>query len=254
MKYAADFRSIARNVLKGKWTLAVIAGMIASLLGAVSSGGTKFNFEFTDQGANFSLNVAGQQIYNSGAAMDEQFLGILVGGAIVGMLAVLALAIAFFFVGSVVELGYARFNLDLLDRKEDTQIGTLFNYFSHWSTALASRFLRFIYVFLWSLLLVIPGIIAGLSYAMTGYILAENPKLSASEAISCSKQIMRGNRFRLFCLEFSFIGWDLLCMLTFGIGYLWLTPYKQAATAAFYREISEIVTNTAPCDPPAWEN
>ena len=54
-----------------------------------------------------------------------------------------------------------------------------------------------------------------------------------------SKQMMYGNRFRLFCLEISFIGWSLLCLLTFGIGNLWLTPYVQTATAAFYREISD---------------
>ena len=65
------------------------------------------------------------------------------------------------------------------------------------------------------------------------------PELTASEAIEQSKQMMYGHRWRLFCLQFSFIGWDILsALLTFGIGSLWITPYKQAATAAFYREIS----------------
>ena len=73
---------------------------------------------------------------------------------------------------------------------------------------------------------------------MTGYILADHPELTASEAIECSKEMMDGNRFRLFCLQLSFIGWSILCAFTFGIGNLWLTPYRQAATAAFYREIS----------------
>jgi len=85
---------------------------------------------------------------------------------------------------------------------------------------------------------VIPGIIATYSYAMTGYILAENPEMTASEVLKRSKEMMSGNRFRLFCLQFSFLGWDFLCLLTFGIGYLWLRPYKQAAIAAFYREVS----------------
>jgi len=64
--------------------------------------------------------------------------------------------------------------------------------------------------------------------------------MTASEAIARSKQMMYGNRFRLFCLQLSFIGWDILCALTLGIDYLWLTPYRQAATAAFYREVSEM--------------
>lgn len=73
---------------------------------------------------------------------------------------------------------------------------------------------------------------------MTGYILAEHPELTASEAIASSKEMMSGNRFRLFCLHLSFIGWAILCAFTFGIGNLWLSPYRQAAAAAFYREIS----------------
>ena len=139
--------------------------------------------------------------------------------------------------GSVIEVGYVRFNMDLVDRTE-AKIESLFAYFYHWKTTTATRFLKGLYTFLWSLLLIIPGIIAAYSYAMTGYILAEHPELTASEAIERSKEMMSGNRFRLFCLQFSFIGWAILCTFTLGIGNLWLTPYKQAAVAAFYREIS----------------
>ena len=70
---------------------------------------------------------------------------------------------------------------------------------------------------------------------MTGYILAEHPELTAGEAIAQSKAMMAGNRWRLFCLQFSFIGWDILCALTLGIGNLALRPYRHAAEAAFYR-------------------
>ncbi len=100
------------------------------------------------------------------------------------------------------------------------------------------RLLRGLYIFLWSLLFIIPGIVAGYSYAMADYILAEKPNMTASEAVELSKSMMYGNRFRLFCLQLSFIGWDILATLAFGIGHLWLTPYKQASYAAFYREVS----------------
>ena len=79
---------------------------------------------------------------------------------------------------------------------------------------------------------------ASYSYAMTEFILAEHPELTAGEAIAQSKVMMAGNRWRLFCLHFSFIGWDILCTLTMGIGHLWLRPYRQAADAVFYREIT----------------
>ena len=100
------------------------------------------------------------------------------------------------------------------------------------------RFLINLYIFLWTLLFIIPGIIASYSYSMTHYIMAENPEYGVNEAIAASKEMMRGNRWRLFCLRFSFIGWSILCIFTLGIGYLWLNPYMEAANAAFYKEIS----------------
>lgn len=238
MKYAADFRSIARNALSGRWAIAVITGLIATLLGAVASNGPEIKLNINDSGANLGLEFAGQQIYTTSGGWNEALTGFIIGSATFIILAALIMAVVYFVLGGVVGVGYARFNLDLVDRQKEPEIGALFGYFTYWKTTAAAKFLQGLYVFLWSLLFVIPGIVAGYSYAMTGYILAEHPELTASEAIEQSKQMMSGNRFRLFCLQFSFIGWDLLCALTVGIGNLWLRPYKQAAEAAFYREVS----------------
>lgn len=103
---------------------------------------------------------------------------------------------------------------------------------------MVANLLQWVLILLWTLLFIIPGIVASYSYAMTGYILAEDPDLTASQAIQRSKEMMRGNRWRLFCLQLSFIGWIILCLFTFGIGNLFLNPYQTAADAAFYREIS----------------
>ena len=238
MKYAADFRGVARNALSGRWTIAVITGLIASLLGAVASNGPELKLNISDNGANVGINFAGQQIYSSSGGWNEALTGFIVGSATFIILAAIVMAVVYFILGSVVGVGYSRVNLDLVDRQKEPEIATLFGYFKYWKTTAAASFLQGLYVFLWSLLFIIPGIIAGYSYAMTNYILTENPELTASEAIEQSKQMMSGNRWRLFCLQFSFIGWDLLCALTLGIGNLWLRPYKQAATAAFYRDIS----------------
>ena len=238
MKYAADFRNIARNALSGRWAIAVITGLIATLLGAVASNGPEIKLNINDSGANLGLEFAGQQIYTTSGGWNEALTGFIIGSATFIILAALIMAVVYFVLGGVVGVGYARFNLDLVDRQKEPEIGTLFGNFTYWKTTAAAKFLQGLYVFLWSLLFVIPGIVAGYSYAMTGYILAEHPELTASEAIEQSKQMMSGNRFRLFCLQFSFIGWDLLCALTLGIGNLWLRPYKQAAEAAFYREVS----------------
>lgn len=238
MKIASDFRYIAREALHGKWGIAVITGVIASLLGGLGSDGpeVKLNIDMSE-GANVSFEYAGQTILSTSGGMNEQLGAILIGSAIYIAIAAILFAAVYFVLGSVIETGYAKFNLNLVDRTE-AKIESLFTYFYNWKTTAATRFLKTLYCLLWSLLFIIPGIIASYSYAMTGYILAEHPELTASEAIERSKEMMSGNRFRLFCLHFSFIGWEILCAFTFGIGNLWLNPYRQAAAAAFYREIS----------------
>ena len=249
MKYASDFRSIARDALKGRWGIAVLAGLIATLLGAVSSGGPEVTLNMGDTGTSLNLEFANQQIFSTADGWMPKLNAFLVGGAMYIILVAIVMAVVFFVLGSVISLGYSRFNLDLIDRQKDPELGTLFGYFTHWKNAAMAQLLQTLYVVLWSLLFIIPGIIASYSYAMTSFILAENPEMDANEAIGRSKEMMYGNRWRLFCLHFSFIGWDILATLTLGIGNLWLVPYKQAASAAFYREVSGTEYTTAAQDP-----
>ena len=98
-----------------------------------------------------------------------------------------------------------------------------------------------IFVFLWSLLLIIPGILAIYSYSMTFYILADHPSVPPLDAIRRSKELMRGKRWKLAKLQARFIGWYLLAFLTCGIGLLWITPYSQTAISNFYNDIKSRV-------------
>ena len=239
MKFAEDFRRIARNALTNKWYMAVAVGLGASILGGVSSGRPEFKVNIDGNNVSMNFNLAGQTIYSTGTngGISSEVGAWIIGSLGIIFIVALVIAAIYFILGSFVGVGYAKFNLNLVDKKESA-FETLFEYFSYWKTTAVMRLLRGLYVFLWSLLFIVPGIVAGYSYAMTDYILAENPNLTASEAIEQSKTMMYGNRWRLFCLQFSFIGWDILATLAFGIGHLWLTPYKQAATAAFYREVS----------------
>ena len=234
---AEDFRKIARNVLTGKWVTSVLVGLVASLLGGLASEGPQVKINVDASNADVSFSFAGQNIFSTGGGLNSDIAAFIAGTFFFFTIIALVMAVIYFVLGSFVGVGYAKFNLNLVDKKE-TAFETLFEYFSYWKTTAAMRLLRGLYIFLWSLLFIIPGIVAGYSYAMTDYILAENPNMTASEAVELSKSMMYGNRFRLFCLQFSFIGWDILATLAFGIGHLWLTPYKQAAYAAFYREVS----------------
>ena len=236
MKRAAEFRAIARSSLKGRWGIAVLAGFLTALLGGAAGRIPSFSSSSSD-----TLSSLGSS--------EELILSFALSILATSLISLLL----YLFVGSAVEVGYAGFNLDLVDRRE-VSIRQLFSYFPYWKTMVAASLLRWIYTILWSLLFIIPGIVATYSYAMTSYILADHPDMTANEAISASKKMMEGNRWRLFCLEFSFIGWSILCSFTLGIGSLWLTPYIAAAKAAFYREISGTEVTEPPMDlPPLWE-
>lgn len=97
--------------------------------------------------------------------------------------------------------------------------------------------LMYVFIFLWMLLLIVPGIIMSFAYALTPYILVDNPELSITDAIKRSKKLMKGHKWDLFCLELSFIGWILLSILTLGVGLLWLEPYLITTIAGFYEDI-----------------
>lgn len=124
----------------------------------------------------------------------------------------------------------------LLVNMDTNILSNLFNFSNYWRKV-GGMVLMTILIFLWSLLLVIPGIIKSFSYSMTPFILDEFPELSPSEAIHRSRMMMKGHKFDLFWLYLSFIGWGILCLFTFGIGFLWLVPYIQTAEAAFYEEV-----------------
>ena len=236
MKCAADFRAEARAVLKGRWKLAVGVGFLAMILGGADGiGAIDVNFGFVDGNFQMTLDVLGQNLNPI-----EMMHNISVGSAFavwqyLSMVAALV-AIARIIIGAFVEVGYAKFNMDLIDGEEG-RLETLFRYSKQWGTMLAAALLQAVYILGWMLLFIIPGLIAAYRYSLTSYILAENPEMDANDAITRSKELMKGNKWRLFCLRFSFIGWDILSILTLGIGDLWLTPYQNAATAAFYREL-----------------
>ena len=107
------------------------------------------------------------------------------------------------------------------------------------SRVLTTTLLYYVYVFLWSLLLLIPGCIKSYSYAMTPYILKDNPEMKNNAAIEESMRMMDGHKLELFLLDLSFIGWAILSILTCCIGFLWLVPYMNMARVHFYEDLKK---------------
>jgi len=257
MKIAADFREAARQALSGKWLTAVLTAFVASLLGVSSvtlsySSGTNINSSTETQLGNVQITD-----------FWLQYRFIIISAIVISLLWLIAIIV----VSGAVRLGYAKYNLKLVD-KEDARVSELFSQFDRLGDGFCMNFFISLFTGLWSLLFVIPGIIKSLSYSMTPYILAEHPELTARQAITKSRYLMDGNKWRLFCLGFSFIGWILLCSLPIIAGasiagavyafsgsfsaFLWVLPfylvclvaslflcaYREAAFADFYRSIS----------------
>lgn len=126
--------------------------------------------------------------------------------------------------------------LDNIRENKEYKVGQIFVGFNDYTRILGTLLLKSLYTFLWYLLLIIPGVIKQYSYAMTDYILRDHPELKNNAAIERSMAMMKGHKFDLFYLHLTFIGWALLCIVTLGIGLLWLYPYMLSAQAHFYEE------------------
>lgn len=94
-----------------------------------------------------------------------------------------------------------------------------------------------LFIALWSILLIIPGIVKACGYAIAFYIKVDCPQYKPMEVMKLSESIMKGHKMRYFMLQLSFIGWYLVGILTFGIGFLWIMPYVQSTNAEFYRDL-----------------
>ena len=191
MKYAADFRAEARDALRGRWPVAILTGFVASLIGAgIATGGGSSSNSDSD-----STGVLIQEF--QATELWLQFRAIIIA-LLVALVIWLIITIV---IGGAGKLGYAIFNLKLVDNKE-VEFKDLFSQFHRLGDGFCMNFLMGLYTVLWTLLLIIPGLIKTFSYAMTPYILAENPGMTATEAITESRRIMDGNKWRLFCLGF----------------------------------------------------
>ena len=141
-------------------------------------------------------------------------------------------------IGGPMMYGIAKISL-LLARGETPKLAQLFDGFSEFSRTLLTYLLRTVFILLWSLLLVVPGIIKAIAYSQTFYILLEDKNIDPMEALRKSERMMYGYKATYFGLCLRFLGWILLCLLTAGIGFLWLAPYMQVTFAKFYEEVKQ---------------
>lgn len=125
----------------------------------------------------------------------------------------------------------------LLDGDDNFTANSFRIAFGRWIRNVGGIFLMGLFIFLWTLLFIIPGLVKAFAYAMTPFILVDKPEIGVNEAIDLSQKMMKGHKFELFYFSMSFFGWILLSCLTLGIGLLWLMPYMCTAMAAWYEDL-----------------
>jgi uncharacterized membrane protein len=125
-----------------------------------------------------------------------------------------------------------------IESEGDSNINVLFDGFQDFKRGLVFHIVTIIFIILWSLLLIVPGIIAAIKYSMGYYLMVENPDMEPMEAIRKSSELMDGHKMEFFSFVLSFIGWFIVSVITFGLGFLMLIPYYQMSKLNFYRKIT----------------
>lgn len=212
MKTCSQYKHLAVETLTGKWGTAILAMVVLVAI-------------------YIAINIVATQF--------AQGLGVKEAGEFIGSIFQIALL--------PIGLGWAYITLKIARYNAPT-VGDLFVGFRGYWRIMLTLLIKSIYTVLWTLLLIVPGIIKSYSYAMTEYVLIDNPDLSYDAAITASSKMMQGKKWKLFVLDLSFIGWIILCLLTFGIGFIILEPYIGAAHAHFYEDLRAGEEATVTCE------
>lgn len=209
MKKNQDYKNAALGTLRGNWAPAVVCAIVYVLIAVVIS------------------------MFQPSVATDDGVTGTQGAMSLVYML-------LYIFVMLPISLGmYQTFNV-LYTEGDNKLTSNMFKLaFGAYGRNLAGMLLMSVFTLLWTLLFIVPGVIKAIAYSMTPYILKDYPELSPNQAINLSQKMMKGHKFDFFYLVLSFLGWALLCILTLGIGTLWLSPYVYTSFAAFYEDVKK---------------
>ena len=271
---AKETRALARETLKGQWPIAILVNFLAGILGGSGSSTPEFNVDLS--GLDFNVDLPTPPSENIDTIVNPDFVDQLSTTLqslwpilIPFVISILAVSLVFLVIGPCIHWGLCRFRLGLVDG-EQPSVGTLFSGFSHmFLKALGLSLVQFVIIFLISLAVFIPAMVVGIvsaifeatvvliplvlviaiagsaamiivayRFSMSFYILADNPDMDIMDTLRGSARMMKGNKWRLFCLQISFIGWSLLCVLTGGLGAIVLAPYTGQAVAVFYHHVS----------------
>jgi len=145
-----------------------------------------------------------------------------------------------FLIAGPLAVGGAFFALNIVREQAAKTDDLFFGFNNNLGNSILAYLLVFVFVFIGFILLIIPGIIVALAFSQTWFILAENPSMDSYDAIIKSKNMMNGYKWQYFKIGLRLFGLGLLCLLTLGIGFLWLLPYQYVVYAKFYEQVKAI--------------
>ena len=196
----AELKANAKEQLRGKWAVAIATVLVANIL------------------------IDSDVMYK----VSEKFglIGLSISCSLISL-----------FLGGVISVGLCKFLLDMTTKREEPRFETLFSQFNIYLKTLGLNILITLSVCIGTILFIVPGIIVGLMFSQSYYILSEDPSKSITQCIKESVDMMNGHKWDLFYLELTFIGWWLLTAITVGIAGLWVAPYVKVTEANFYLSI-----------------
>jgi len=238
MATRAELKGRAKEGLRNYYWMAFLACLITGILGgsAFQKGSSASNY-VRNKGAASGRGTG--LLPNFNGVSPELILSLTaILGTVILMMWVAALLWSTF-VGNVVRVGCCRYFVESQERQQSAGIDRLFSCFKRGSylNVVMVMFMKGLLEFLWSLLLIIPGIIKSYEYYLVPYLLADKPDLDYRDALRTSTEMMDGNKWRVFVLELSFLGWDLLGLLLCAVGGMFVAPYKSATYAEFYLDL-----------------
>ena len=196
----AELKANAKEQLRGKWAVAIATVLVANIL------------------------IDSDVMYK----VSEKFglIGLSISCSLISL-----------FLGGVISVGLCKFLLDMTTKREEPRFETLFSQFNIYLKTLGLNILITLSVCIGTILFIVPGIIVGLMFSQSYYILSEDPIKSITQCIKESVDMMNGHKWDLFYLELTFIGWWLLTAITVGIAGLWVAPYVKVTETNFYLSI-----------------
>src|SRR6056297_696273 len=215
----SDLKQTAKEKLKGFYWQAFLVSLIL-----IITGGSHNRLDLSSSGSSTGTNGGGEFAFE------------LIVIAFLGILIFVALRI---FMGYILEVGGRKYFIEF--SRGNSQISYLLQYFDkkYYKNIITTLLFRGVYIFLWTLLLIIPGIIKMYEYRFVPYILAENPDLNHNRVLDLSREMTAGEKMNIFILDLSFLGWFILGALFFGIGILFVQPYYDSVNAELYYKLKK---------------